>query len=222
MKTILYLPLVLSNGAPLLEPFRLATAVRLGRLPSSYWSGLHPPPLVPLPAPWRRQTVCGELSQPINYHTGPATGTVYQGTYWTTLPAAVSSQKPIQVHVVWKCLVNEWESVCWFAFGMACMTGYIRSDPDATHIQRRTCLEEDGVEVSLTFYNLPPSEVLFLMGPNYYMHIDSTLPLHFLGVVSSPQIKSSSSATLPYISSHLIAMASSLALLKTVLLWNAA
>ncbi len=97
IKTITHLPLALSNRAPLLEPFRLATAVRLGRLPFSYWSGLHPPPLVPLPAPWRRQTVCGELSLPINYHTG----TVYQSTYWTTLPAAVSSQNPVQVYVLW-------------------------------------------------------------------------------------------------------------------------
>lgn len=95
-KTIPHLPLALSNRAPLLEPFRLATAVRLGRLPSSYWSGLHPPPLVPLPAPWRRQTVCWELSLPINYHTG----TVYQSTYRTTLPAAVSPQNPVQVGTV--------------------------------------------------------------------------------------------------------------------------
>lgn len=47
----LYLPRASSCRSPLPEPFRLATAVRLGRLPSSYWSGLHPPPLVPLTAP---------------------------------------------------------------------------------------------------------------------------------------------------------------------------
>lgn len=61
---------------PLPEPFLLAAAVGLGGLPCWYWSGLSPPPLVPLPSPWRRQTVCGKLSLPINYHTGPVTGTV--------------------------------------------------------------------------------------------------------------------------------------------------